>query len=119
MVPPRKKNIIGSRLTKARKSEGLTQLDLSRKLTASGISIDRAGITAVAFVTFVVYIASYLIWRSHHFMTDEAYMPDLYHGKPGPGVLYVSVNEPDWVRKLFMPMIRADEMITGVSPVSE
>lgn len=47
MIPPRKKNIIGSRLAKARKSKGLTQLDLSRKLTASGVRIDRAGVAKI------------------------------------------------------------------------
>ena len=46
MNPPRKKNIIGTRLTKARKTKGLTQLDLSRKVSAF-TPIDRAGIAKI------------------------------------------------------------------------
>ena len=81
----------------------------------------KLGILTMTFVLIGVlaYIASYLVWRSDHFMTDEEYMPDLNHGKSGPGVLYVSVNEPDWIRQVFLPMLRADEKITGVESVSE
>lgn len=46
MNPPRKKNIIGERLAKARKSANLTQLDLSRKVSAL-TPIDRAGIAKI------------------------------------------------------------------------
>jgi len=55
MAPPRKKNIVGERLAKARKTKGLTQLDLSRKMTASGVKIDRAGIAKVEVGLRCVY----------------------------------------------------------------
>ena len=42
----RNKNIIGTRLAKARKSKGLTQLELSRKVSAF-TPIDRAGIAKI------------------------------------------------------------------------
>ena len=54
MAPPRNKNIIGSRLAKARKSKGLTQLDLSRKVSAY-TPIDRAGIAKIEVGLRCVY----------------------------------------------------------------
>ena len=42
-------------MAKTRKSANLTQLDLSRKLTASGVSIDRAGIAKIEVGLRCVY----------------------------------------------------------------
>lgn len=55
MNPPRKKNIVGTRLAKARKSANLTQLDLSRKVSALGVRIDRAGIAKIEVGLRCVY----------------------------------------------------------------
>ena len=55
MNSPRQKNIVGIRLAKARKAGNLTQLDLSRKVSASGVSIDRAGIAKIEVGLRCVY----------------------------------------------------------------
>jgi len=54
MAPPRKKNLIGTRLAKTRKIKGLTQLDLSRKVSAF-TPIDRAGIAKIEVGLRCVY----------------------------------------------------------------
>lgn len=46
MNPPRNKNLIGTRLAKARKSASLTQLDLSCKVSAF-TPIDRSGVAKI------------------------------------------------------------------------
>jgi len=46
MTSDRSKNLIGSRLAKARKAGGLTQHDLSRKVSAF-TPIDRSGIAKI------------------------------------------------------------------------
>ena len=76
-------------------------------------------ISASCMIGLLVYAGFYLVWRHRHFMTNHEYMPCPCHGGPGPGVLYVSVNAPSWVRSLFHPMIWCDQKITHVSQVSE
>jgi len=65
------------------------------------------------------YCASYLLWRRGHFVTSREYISCPCYGGTGPGVLYVSVNEPGWIRQVFAPMLWCDERITHLSAISE
>jgi transcriptional regulator with XRE-family HTH domain len=40
----RRKNIVGSRVRKARKESGITQMELAARLQVMGITIDRSGV---------------------------------------------------------------------------
>jgi len=40
----RRKNIVGSRVRKARKESGITQMELAARLQVLGITIDRSGV---------------------------------------------------------------------------
>jgi len=40
----RRKNIVGSRVRKARKEAGITQMELAARLQVLGITIDRSGV---------------------------------------------------------------------------
>jgi len=55
------KNIIGSRLAKARKISGreITQLDLAARVTAMGVKIDRAGkvLGVIIFIMTICFIS--------------------------------------------------------------
>jgi HTH-type transcriptional regulator, cell division transcriptional repressor len=47
MARPTAKNIVGARVVRARKRLKMTQLDLSRRLTKAGTTLDRAAIAKI------------------------------------------------------------------------